>query len=672
MKNNHYFPFVLFTTVVFEMLLTSVSLRAETYQLDSPGGRLSVRVDIGNDIRWSMLNGEDTLIEPSVIAMHLDTGEIMGYQPKSVSVKKMEVNRFFQAIHYTRDMVQDHYCELAIGFNDGDYQLTFRAYDDAVAYRFSSSRNGELVITDEDVHFSFGGDRDAFIPYMWDYRGGEIFNSSFEALYDETPISEFKEGSYAFLPLLADVGKGRKIVILEADLEDYPGLYLDLDLSKQGLHGVFARYPTAFRHGGYNEMNIIPTERAPHIAKVKGSRDFPWRVVAFSEHDAELLDNDIVQKLASPSRIEDTSWIQVGQVAWDWWNNWGLTHVDFEAGQNTQTYQYYIDFAAANGLEFIIIDEGWTSDLDLSDLNPNVDLKTIVNYGKERDVGVIVWASWRAVLDRMDEFFSYCESVGVKGLKIDFFDRDDQIAVASTYEIARKAAEHHLFVDYHGIFKPTGLQRTYPNVIGYEGVKGLENVKWADEDAPRYAVSIPFIRMMAGPMDYTPGAMRNVTQDKFFPNNGAPMSKGTRCHQIAMYVVYHAPLQMLSDSPSLYMQEQESTDFITQVPTVYDETVPLDGAVGEYLALARRSGEQWFVGAMANWDGASLALDFSFLPEGQEYRTVIFEDGANANRNASDYRRTERIIRSGEVLEITMAGGGGWAARLNPVSAQEQ
>ena len=653
------------------MLLPCASASADAYRLNSPTERLSVCVDIGKDIRWSMLNGEDTLIEPSVIAMHLDTGEVLGYQPKVVSVKEIEVNRLFQATHYTKRMVPDHYRELVIGF-DGGYQLTFRAYDDAVAYRFSTSRDGELVITDEDVHFFFGGDRDAFIPYMWDYRGGEIFNSSFEALYDETPISDFKEGSYAFLPLLANVGKGRKIVILDADLEDYPGLYLDLDLSKQGLHGVFARYPTAFRYGGFHEMNIIPTERAPYIAKVNGTRDFPWRVVAFSERDAELLDNDIVQKLASPSRLDDTSWIEVGQVSWDWWNSWGLTHVDFEAGQNTRTYQYYIDFAAANGLEFIIIDAGWTSELDLSELNPNVDLETIVNYGKERNVGVIVWASWRALLERMDTFLPYCESIGVKGLKIDFFDRDDQIAVASTYEIARKAAEHHLLVDYHGIYKPTGLQRTYPNVIGYEGVKGLENVKWADEDAPRYAVSIPFIRMMSGPMDYTPGAMRNVTQDKFFANDGAPMSKGTRCHQIAMYVVYHAPLQMLSDSPTLYMQEQESTDFIAQVPTVYDETVALDGAVGEYLALARRSGEQWFVGAMANWDGASLAFDFSFLPEGKEYQAVIFEDGVNANRNASDYRRTERIIRSGEVLEIAMAGGGGWAARLTPALPANQ
>ena len=666
MKNNHRTLFPLFVILAGAVLFPGVTACADTFQLNSPDGRLSVRVDIGNDVRWSMLNGEDILIEPSTIAMHLDTGEVLGYQPKIVSVTETEIDRSFEAIHYTKDRVLDRCHELVIGF-EGDYRLTFRAYDDAAAYRFSTLRDGELIIADEDVCFSFGGDRDAFIPYMWDYRGGEIFNSSFEALYDETPISEFKEGSYAFLPLLVDAGNGRKLVILEADLEDYPGLYLDLDLSKQGLHGVFAHYPTAFRQGGFHEMNLIPTERAPYIAKVNGNRDFPWRVVVFSENDRELLDNDIVQKLASPPRIEDISWIQVGQTAWDWWNNWGLTHVDFQAGQNTRTYQYYIDFAAANGLEFIIIDEGWTSDLDLSELNPDVDLRTIVNYGKERNVGVIVWASWAALLDQLDTFLPYCESVGVKGLKIDFFDRDDQLAVASTYEIARKAAEHHLLVDYHGIYKPTGLQRTYPNVIGYEGVKGLENVKWADEDAPRYAVSIPFIRMMSGPMDYTPGAMRNVTQDKFFPNNGAPMSKGTRCHQIAMYVDYHAPLQMLSDSPSLYMQEQESTDFIVQVPTVYDETVALDGVVGKYLALARRSGEQWFVGAMANWDGASLTLDFSFLPEGQKYRAVIFEDGANANRYASDYRRTERIVHSGEALEITMAGGGGWAARLTPV-----
>ncbi len=439
-----------------------------------------------------------------------------------------------------------------------------------------------------------------------------------------------------------------------------------MNQTRKGFVGVFAPYPLEVQQGGYGNMNVIPTKRAEYIARTKGNRSFPWRGIVLSRSDKELLNNDIVQKLASPPRLSDRSWIKPGQVSWDWWNDWNISHVDFRAGINTPTYKYYIDFAAANHIPYIIMDGGWSEALDLTKVNPDINLQEILEYGKQKGVSIILWASWFAVTKQMDTAFPLYAKMGVKGFKIDFFDRDDQKAVASTYEIAKKAAGYHLMVDYHGIFKPTGLQRTYPNVIGYEGVKGLENLKWAIEDAPRYAVSIPFIRMMAGPMDYTPGAMRNSTRLNYRPSQSAPTSQGTRCHQMAMFVVYEAPLQMLADNPTIYMKEQECTDFITKIPTTFDETVPLDGKVGEFVALARKRGDFWYVGAMSNWDARSVTLNFAFLGDGK-YRAVVFKDGINADREPTDYKKESIAVTSRDTLTIQLAPGGGWAARIEKV-----
>jgi alpha-glucosidase len=425
--------------------------------------------------------------------------------------------------------------------------------------------------------------------------------------------------------------------------------------------GVYAPYPLEAELGGFGGINYIPTKRADYIAKTSGTRNFPWRAIAISQSDKELLNNDIVQKLASPPRIEDVSWIEPGQVAWDYWNERNISHVDFKAGLNMPTCKYYIDFAAANKMKYAII-EG-ALEMDLTKMSPKINLPELIDYAHQKGVGIITWASWYQATLQMDTVFPLYAKMGLKGFKIDFIDRDDQVAVESLYKIAKKAAEYHLLVDFHGAFKPTGLQRTYPNVIGYEGVKGLENYKWAVEDQPRYIVSIPYIRMMAGPMDYTPGAMRNANKANFRPINDNPMSQGTRCSQLAMYVMFEAPLQMLADNPTAYMKEQDCTDFIVKVPTTFDETVPLDGKVGEYAAVARKKGDTWYVGAMTDWDARNLTLDFAFLGEGV-YQATIFKDGMNADRDGTDYKKEVINISSGDKLNIQLAPGGGWAARL--------
>ncbi len=632
------------------------------FEIKSPDGNINLHVELGAKLQWSVQSDGQQVIAPSPISLQLTGGEVLGENVRVVSTKTDKIDNIITAVNYKKSTIIDQCNQFTISFK-GDFGLIFRVYNEGVAYRFFTKRKGELFVKNEEANFNFTADQKVFVPYMWDYREGKIFNSSFEALYKEINISKFASDSLAFLPVLADVGNNKKVVILEADLEDYPGMYLNINQTQKGFMGVYAPYPLESKLGGYSGINYIPDKRADYIAKVNGTRNFPWRIVVISNQDKDLLNVDMVQKLASPSRLTDISWVEPGQVAWDWWNDLNISHVDFKAGINTPTYKYYIDFAAANKIRYIIIDAGWSAMLDLTKINPAIDIKAILDYGKQKGVGVILWASWYTITQQMDKVFPLYSGMGVKGFKIDFVDRDDQLAVASLYEIAKKASDYHLLVDFHGVFKPTGLQKTYPNVIGFEGVKGLENYKWATEDQPRYVVSIPYLRMMAGPMDYTPGAMRNSNKESYRPINANPMSQGTRCQQLAMYVVFEAPLQMLSDNPTIYMKEQECTDFITSVPTTFDATVPLDGKVGEYVALARQKGDKWFVGAMTNWTARDLTLDFSFLGNG-DYQAIVFKDGINADRDGTDYKKEVLKISGGSKLNIHLASGGGWAARI--------
>jgi alpha-glucosidase len=631
------------------------------YDIPSPDGSTIAHVTIDQRLQWAVEHQGQPVIAASAISLQLGDGAVLGENVKVVSAPVEKVNSTITPINYKKAIIEDKYTQLTLNCK-GDYSVIFRVYNDAVAYRFVTRKKGTVIIKNEEANFNFVADDKAFIPIQWDYRRGQNFNSSFEALYHEINLSQFPPDSLAFLPILVDIGQSRKVAIVEADLEDYPGMYLNLNETGKGFKGVYAPYPLeAELHG----INYIPSKRADYIAQTIGTRPFPWRAIVISDQDKDLLNQDIIQKLASAPRITDVSWIKPGQVAWDWWNNWNISHVDFKAGINTQTYKYYIDFAATNHLAYIVMDEGWSDDANLFKARNGIDLPAIVDYGKQKGIGVILWATWHTIATQMDTAFPHFAALGIKGFKIDFFDRDDQVVIASNYAIAKLAAQYKLMVDYHGSSKPAGLQRTYPNVIGYEGVKGLENFKWANEDQPRYVVTIPFIRMMAGPMDYTPGAMRNATQEAYRPINNNPMSKGTRCMQLAEYIIFEAPLQMLSDNPTIYMKEQECTDFITKVPTTFDETIPLDSKVGEYVTIARRKGSNWYVGAMTNWTSRELTLDCGFLPPGT-YQAEIFKDGLNANRDATDYVREVIKVSPGDKLLLKLQGGGGWVARIYP------
>jgi len=622
-------------------------------------------LETGAKISWSVKHENTEVIAPSAISLTLGNGVVLGNNAKVVNVKNSKVNTSFAAPIYKKKTVIDEYNQVIINFK-GDFGLILRAFNDGVAYRFFTSKKGQIIVESEDANFNFSKDHKAFVPYVRDLRENDRYTSAFEAMYDEIPLSKFVKDSLALSPLLVDLGNGKKAAIIEADLEDYPGMFLTRNNHTQyGLQGAFAHYPKEERLGGFQKMNYMVTKRQPYIAITNGTRNFPWRAIIISESDKDLANNDMVQKLSAPSHMADPSWIKPGKVAWDWWNDWNISKVDFKAGINTETYQHYIDFASKNHIEYVVLDEGWSEETDMLKVSPNMNIEELISYGKQKNVGILLWASWYAINQDLEGAFSYYSKLGVKGFKIDFLDRDDQKMVKSIYDIAQKAATYKLLIDYHGMYKPTGIQRTYPNCINFEGVKGLENAKWtANDDMPRYETSIPFIRMLAGPMDYTPGAMRNATRADFRPSNSMPMSQGTRCHQLGMYVVYEAPLQMLADSPTAYMKEQESTTFISQIPTTFDETIALDGKVGEYVAIARKKNDKWFVGGLTNWSAREMTIDLSFLDKGT-YSAEIFKDGINADKDATDYKREIVKVTNADRLIVNMANGGGFAIIIN-------
>lgn len=606
------------------------------------------------------------VIAASTISLTLSSGEVLGNNAKIISTKDSKISTTFATPIYKKESVVDEYNQVVIKFK-GDFGLILRAYNDGVAYRFFTKKKGEIIIESEEASFNFRYDYKAYVPYVRDLRENDMYTSAFEADYVEIPLSKFVKDSLAISPLLVDLGNEKKAAIIEADLEDYPGMFLTQnDKAHIGLKGTFAHYPKEERLGGYNDMNYMVVKREPYIAKTSGTRNFPWRAIIISENDKDLLNNDMVQKLAAPSRITDASWIKPGKVAWDWWNDWNISKVDFKAGINTETYKYYIDFAAKNNIEYVVLDEGWSEETDMLKITPSMDVEELINYGKKKNVGIILWASWYAINQVLDDAFSKYSQMGVKGFKIDFLDRDDQKMVKSVYDIAKKATSYRLLIDFHGMYKPTGIQRTYPNIVNFEGVKGLENVKWTpNDDTPYYATCIPFIRMLAGPMDYTPGAMRNVTKADFRPSNSMPVSQGTRCHQIGMYVVYEAPLQMMADSPTAYMKEKESTTFISKIPTTFDETIALDGKVGEYVVIARKKGDICYVGGLTNWSSREMLVDLSFLDKGV-YTAEIFSDGINADKDPTDYKRETIDVTNTDKLTINMANGGGFAVIISP------
>lgn len=652
------------------VLAASFSLIAQpkvkNFSLTSPDGKTTLSVTVGAEITYTVSHGDVQVLSPSTVALYFKD-KSYGENSTFKSAKESSYNGRIETPIYKFSSIKESYNQLDIAFKEG-FGLLFRAYDEGVAYRFYSTslKKGDEIVG-ELAEFNFPKDFRAYVPYST--RKPNPKQTSFESRYDFAPLSEFKEDGVAFSPILICMDNNLKVALTDADIESYPGMFLvKNDCKGFSLKGDFANIPS--------EIEVHPTrcqERVKAYSDVmvkidkasdkKNPRYFPWRLLAIAENDTELPTNNLVYLLASPNRIGDISWIKPGKVDWDWWNDWGVTGVDFNVGINTDTYKYFIDFASANGIEYVVLDEGWSPsrDGDIMKSLPEIDLQDLVSYAEKKNVGLILWCVAYTLDKKLEEACKYYSELGIKGFKIDFMDRDDADVVEMNYRIAECAAKYHLLVDYHGMYKPAGMNRTLPNVINFEGIWGLEQMKWSTDDMISYDVTFPYIRMFSGPVDYTQGAMRNAAKGRFAAIYSEPMSQGTRAHQVASYIVFDSPLVMLADSPTAYIKEQESTDFITSIPTVWDETLLLQGEIGEYIVTARRSGRKWYIAALTDWDSRDISLDLKNLGLSGSVKVKIFKDGINAHRSGTDYKLESCIIDAAKPFNISMAPGGGFA-----------
>ena len=650
------------------LLLCAEAFAVKSYTLLSPNGKLEVTITAEPGLSYSVKCNGDEVLAPSQIGLKVYEGANIGEKVVVKKVKRTSVNAEIPTKFYFRDVIKDNYNALRIDFA-ARYAVEFRAYDEGVAYRFVTNFKNDFKLENEIAEFAFAKDYKGYFPYT--NKTGtkqDKYFTSFESWYRNVELSKFETDKVAFIPVIVEADK-YTVCILESDVEHYPGMFVANSNGATAIRGEFAPMPDKVVVGGYHMLQGIVESRKPYIAECKAATNMPWRIVLVTENANTLLDNDMVYRLASPSRLEDTSWIKPGKVAWEWWNHWGLTGVPFKAGVNTETYNYYVDFAAKHGIEYVILDEGWAvrNANDLTQVVPEIDLKAIIDNANKQGVGIILWAGYNAVVGKEEETCRHFAAMGVKGFKVDFLDRDDAQMVDFQYRMAETAAKHKLMLDFHGCPKPTGLNRTYPNVVNFEGVVGQESSKMKSRvhiDQVEYDLQAPYLRMVAGPMDYTQGAMRNGSKRTYYTCKYAPMSQGTRCRQLAMYAVYFAPFAMLCDSPSLYEREAECTKFIAEFPTVWNETVVLDGQFSDYVAMARRSGDTWYVGIFSDWTARKVELDLSKILGEGEYVAELFRDGPNADMLGEDYIREVVVVPASRKVVADMAPAGGCVMKI--------
>ena len=648
----------------------SFAAKEKKYVLSSPDGTLKVEISAGNELAYQVMHGNDTILSHSNIGLVLENGTIVGKTPRITGERRRKIKDNIESPFYRFKEFVATGNELDLKLKGG-FGIIFRAYNEGVAYRFYTTQSSDIIIKEEQAEFNFKEDYTAYLPYTTNDK--KPMAMAYQNVYDITPLSK-AQPKLAFLPVTVDCGSV-KLTLLESDLEAYPGMFVQSQQGKYGLKGVFAPYPAKTDFYPWRKQEYV-TETTDFISRSRGSRSYPWRVLAITEKDTDMPVNNLVYALASPNRIGDTSWIKTGKLAWDWWNDWNLKGVPFKAGINMDTYKYYIDFASRNGLEFIVLDEGWYDPKsgDMLTVIPELDLPELIAYGKSKGVEIVLWTVFNVLDSQLEAACKKYADMGIKGFKVDFLDRDDQTAVEMVYRIAEMTARYKLTLDLHGIYKPTGINRTYPHIINFESVFGMEEVKWTDikNNMPLYDVTFPYIRMMAGPVDYTPGAMRNATKADWRAMYYTPASMGTRCHQLAAYIVHDSPFTMLCDAPTNYLNEQECVDFIASLPVEVDSTFIASGELGKYIVTVRKKDVNWYIGGMTNWDERDVQLDFSFLPEGMSYTAVLFKDGVNANKQAEDYRKETIRIDKDSRLTLHLASGGGFAMKLElcPVHGQ--
>ncbi|MDP4274693.1 MAG: glycoside hydrolase family 97 protein [Bacteroidota bacterium] len=641
-------------------ITSSFSMEKNYFTLTSPDHKIELKVQMKDRIFYSVQHGNEVVINASPISMTINDGVILGAQPKLIQVHKRSVDQEIRPLYGKRKIIRDNFNEVILDFK-GNYSLVFRAYNDGVAYRFVTNLKDSIKVVNEEVSYRFDGNPYGNFPLPVD-----SYETSFEQNFFHGNLLSLDTRKFCFLPLMIDAATHTKVAITESDLLDYPGLYLQkTNDNTSTLAGTFAKYPLKTQAGNYNNFDQVVKERAGYIAQTAGSRSFPWRIMVIADNEMQLADNDMVYKLAKPLALTDTKWIKPGKVSWEWWNNWNLENVPFKTGINDETYRYYIDFAAANHLDYVLMDEGWSNQFDLTKVKPEVDVPGLIKYAQGKGVKVILWCLAYTLDSQLEVALNEFEKWGAAGIKVDFFDRDDQKAINLYEKFAKAAALRHLIVDYHGCSKPTGLSRAYPNVLNYEGILGNEYNKWSEKVTTAHTCFIPYLRMLAGPLDFTPGGMRNAAMGSFSASNSTPMTQGTRCHQLAMYVVYDAPLVMLCDAPTAYQKEPLILDFLSKVPVSWDETKMLYGEVGKYAVVARQKGNEWYIGALTDENAREFNIDCSFLGQGK-YKAEIIADGVNANRLGTDYSHSQNELTQKSQFKLNLAQGGGEVVRIYP------
>lgn len=643
--------------ITLGLLLATFSGQAKVYELYSPDKQICVSIYAEQDLSWAVSYAGEALLNSSPIALELISHKTFGEALGKAKVSRREVDQILTAtVPLKSSKVKDHFCELKLSYPG--WAVVFRAYDNGVAYRFETRLGARTVyVEQEHAQYNFAEDCSVY----WAEEKNPHFISHCEADFKDIKLSEAGNYDKSFLPLSLLSPKGTRMVLTESDLYDYPCMFVR---SSSGT-GITATFPPSILESElHTDRDINVLEYADFIAATSGNRSYPWRVLTIGD-DRSLLENNLVWQLASEQVPGDASWIKPGKVSWEWWAMLNLYGVDFKAGVNTQTYKYYADFAAHYGIEYILLDEGWSaSTMDITHPKAELDLQELITYAKSKGVGVVLWTLWTPMMEDMKGILDTYQKWGVSGIKIDFMQRNDQEMVCFYEDVARECFKRKLLVDFHGSFKPTGLQRKYPNIMSYEGVYGMEHDKCSYDIDPEHDLTLPFTRMVAGPMDYTPGATINATKEDFAIRWSHPMSQGTRAHQAAIFIAYESAIQMLCDSPSNYYKVPEFTSFIAEIPTTWDETIALEAKAGDYLLIARRKGEKWYISGLNDWTHRSLKISLDFLPAG-DWSADIFRDGINTDTWAEDYVRESRIINSGDSLTIEMANGGGFAAILS-------
>lgn len=629
----------------------------KSYQVFSPNGNIKLDVTISDKIHYDISYGEEVLLKDGV--MQLQVGkQVLGMKPRVTKSSTQLVDEIIRpVVPYKFSSIRNYYNQLLLKFS-GNYSVEFRAFDDGVAYRFITNKKGEAEVMDELFQVNFPAD------YQMHVQRSSSFETNYEIAYEHPKYSEWKDQEgVTLLPLLVEAKKGHKILICESAVSDYPHMFVK-PTGEQGISSTFPKCPIEFGENGDRSLKLL--KHADYIAKTSGKRSFPWRYFVITSNDGQLIENTMTARLAEPSQIEDPSWIKPGLTTWEWWNGatpYGLD-VDFEGGCNTNTYKYYIDFASKFGVEYILLDEGWAkSTVDPFTPNDKVDLHELIRYGKEKNVGVILWLTWLCAENHPELFAKFAEW-GVKGVKIDFMDRSDQWMVDYYERMAALAAEHKLFVDFHGSFKPSGLEYKYPNVLSYEGVRGQEQNRGC---SPDNSIFYPFMRNAVGPMDYTPGVIQTFQPEYYLSTHYNGGGIGTRAYQMALFVLFETGLQMLVDNPTLYYREEDCARFMASVPLPTDETISLAAKVGEYAIVAKRKGDKWYIGGMTNNQEKERVFNLSldFLPEGQNWKMISYEDGVNANKQAMHYMKREQQVKKGQTIRVKMARNGGFAAVLS-------